>query len=113
MILPSGSVPLLVILLNCIVIVYLSFSFADFPSNFIFYFKFFFRGQISSSNTLEHSVLVELINDGLKYKVSVTKSGANSYFLVMNGSFKEIEVHRLSDGGKLFLSYSFRIVRTF
>lgn len=45
-------------------------------------------------------MLVELINDGLKYKVSVTKSGANSYFLVMNGSFKEIEVHRLSDGGK-------------
>lgn len=62
------------------------------------------RGQISSSNTLEHNVLVELINDGLKYKVNVTKSGANSYFLVMNGSFKEIEVHRLSDGGKLMNS---------
>ncbi|KAK7582615.1 hypothetical protein V9T40_014060 [Parthenolecanium corni] len=59
------------------------------------------KGQISSSNTLEHNVLVELINDGLKYKVNVTKSGANSYFLVMNGSFKEIEVHRLSDGGIL------------
>lgn len=59
------------------------------------------RGQILSSNTLEHNVLVELINDGLKYKVNVTKSGANSYFLVMNGSFKEIEVHRLSDGGKM------------
>lgn len=34
-----------------------------------------------------------------KYKVQATKSGPNTYFLVMNGSFKEIEVHRLSDGG--------------
>lgn len=59
------------------------------------------KGQISSSNTLEHNVLVELIHDGVKYKVHVTKSGPNSYFLVMNGSFKELEVHRLSDGGIL------------
>lgn len=44
--------------------------------------------------------MVELINEGLKYKVTVTKSGANSFFIAMNGSFKEIEVHRLSDGGK-------------
>ncbi|XP_065216768.1 acetyl-CoA carboxylase isoform X5 [Planococcus citri] len=59
------------------------------------------KGQTLSAGTLEHNVLVELINDGLKYRVNVTKSGANSYFLVMNGSFKEIEVHRLSDGGIL------------
>nr|XP_018903562.1 PREDICTED: acetyl-CoA carboxylase isoform X3 [Bemisia tabaci] len=59
------------------------------------------RGQIQGSNTLDHNVQVELINDGLKYKVHATKSGPNSYFLVMNGSFKEIELHRLSDGGIL------------
>ncbi|XP_075219792.1 acetyl-CoA carboxylase isoform X3 [Lycorma delicatula] len=59
------------------------------------------RGQIQGSNTLDHNVNAELIYDGYKYKVCVTKSGANSYFLVMNGSFKEIEVHRLSDGGIL------------
>lgn len=35
-----------------------------------------------------------------KYKVQATKSGPNTYFLQMNGSFKEIEVHRLSDGGE-------------
>lgn len=57
------------------------------------------RGQIQGSNTLHNVIDVELINDAYKYKVQVTKSGANSYFLVMNGSFKEIEVHRLSDGG--------------
>ncbi|KAG8315425.1 hypothetical protein J6590_071134 [Homalodisca vitripennis] len=59
------------------------------------------RGQIQSSNTLDHSLNIELIHEGYKYKVQVTKSGANSYFLVMNGSFKEIEVHRLNDGGIL------------
>jgi len=46
---------------------------------------------------------VELINEGYKYKVQATKSGPNSYFLVMNGSWKEIEVHRMSDGGKLLV----------
>ena len=58
------------------------------------------RGQIQGSNTLDHIVNVELIHDGLKYKVQTTKSGPNSYFLIMNGSFKEIDVHRLSDGGE-------------
>ncbi|VEN41740.1 unnamed protein product [Callosobruchus maculatus] len=59
------------------------------------------RGQIQGSNTLTNVVDVELINDGNKYKVQATKSGPNSYFLQMNGSFKEMEVHRLSDGGIL------------
>lgn len=59
------------------------------------------RGQIQGSNTLEHTVNIDLINEAIKYKVQATKSGLNSYFLVMNGSFKEIEVHRLSDGGML------------
>nr|XP_024218668.1 acetyl-CoA carboxylase 1 [Halyomorpha halys] len=59
------------------------------------------RGQVQGSNTLEHGVNVELIHEGFKYKVQATKSGQNSYFLVMNGSFKEIELHKLSDGGIL------------
>ncbi|CAH0549066.1 unnamed protein product [Brassicogethes aeneus] len=59
------------------------------------------RGQIQGSNTLTNVVDVELINDAKKYKVQAAKSGANTYFLQMNGSFKEIEVHRLSDGGIL------------
>ncbi|XP_045467140.1 acetyl-CoA carboxylase isoform X2 [Harmonia axyridis] len=59
------------------------------------------RGQIQASNTLTNVVDVELIHEGFKYKVQATKSGPNTYFLLMNGSFKEIEVHRLSDGGIL------------
>ncbi|XP_063925251.1 acetyl-CoA carboxylase isoform X2 [Zophobas morio] len=59
------------------------------------------RGQIQGSNTLTNVVDVELIHGGNKYKVQATKSGPNTYFLMMNGTFKEIEVHRLSDGGIL------------
>jgi acetyl-CoA carboxylase/biotin carboxylase 1 len=59
------------------------------------------RGQIQGSNTLTNVVDVELIHGGNKYKVQATKSGPNSYFLMMNGTFKEIELHRLSDGGIL------------
>ncbi|XP_071442085.1 acetyl-CoA carboxylase isoform X1 [Hetaerina americana] len=59
------------------------------------------RGQIQGANTLENVVNLELINDGVKYKVLATKSGPSSYFLVMNGSVTEIDVHRMSDGGML------------
>ncbi|XP_034234889.1 acetyl-CoA carboxylase isoform X2 [Thrips palmi] len=59
------------------------------------------RGQIQAANMLDHIVSAELIHDGFKYKVQTTKSGPNSYFLIMNGSFKEIETHRLNDGGIL------------
>uniref|UniRef100_A0AAR5PDP7 Acetyl-CoA carboxylase n=1 Tax=Dendroctonus ponderosae TaxID=77166 RepID=A0AAR5PDP7_DENPD len=59
------------------------------------------KGQIQASNTLTNVVDVELINNGNKYKVQASKSGPNTYFLQMNGGFKEIEVHRLSDGGIL------------
>lgn len=57
------------------------------------------RGQIQGSNTLNNQIDMELIHDGYKYKVQATKSGPQTYFLVMNGSFKEVELHRLSDGG--------------
>lgn len=56
------------------------------------------KGQIQAANTLTNVVDVELISDCIKYRVQVAKSGAHAYFLVMNGSFKEVEVHRLSDG---------------
>lgn len=59
------------------------------------------KGQIQAANTLTNVIDVELISDGIRYKVQVCKSGPNTYFLVMNDSFKEVEVHRLSDGGML------------
>ncbi|XP_052899542.1 acetyl-CoA carboxylase [Anopheles moucheti] len=59
------------------------------------------KGQIQAANTLTNVIDVELIAEGVRYKVQAAKSGPNTYFLVMNGSFKEVEVHRLSDGGML------------
>lgn len=87
------------------------------------------RGQILPANILSNTVDVDLIYDGTKYQIEVnfythfleykfnklckayyiyalyafqvTKSGPNRYFLSMNQSYKEIEAHRLSDGGLL------------
>jgi acetyl-CoA carboxylase / biotin carboxylase 1 len=59
------------------------------------------KGQIQAANTLTNLVEVELISEEVKYRVQAVKSGSNSYFLVLNGSFKEVDVHRLSDGGML------------
>ncbi|CAG4948776.1 unnamed protein product [Parnassius apollo] len=59
------------------------------------------KGQIQPSGQLSNCVEVELIHSGHKYKVQATKSGPTSYFLAMNGSFKELEVHKLTDGGTL------------
>lgn len=59
------------------------------------------KGQIQAANTLTNVIDVELISDAVRYKVQAAKSGFSTYFLVMNGSFKEVEIHRLSDGGIL------------
>ncbi|KAK2717768.1 hypothetical protein QYM36_006530, partial [Artemia franciscana] len=59
------------------------------------------RGQVLPAYTLKNTEDVELIYEGVKYVVQVTKCGPNSYFLVLNGSYKEVEVHRLADGSLL------------
>lgn len=61
------------------------------------------KGQILPANALNimNTVNTELVYDGIKYFVSATRSGPNSYFLVMNGSYKYVEVHHLSDSGLL------------
>ncbi|XP_074643040.1 acetyl-CoA carboxylase-like isoform X2 [Tubulanus polymorphus] len=59
------------------------------------------RGQILPANSLNNSKVVELINEGLKYVVEVTKTSPSSYFLGMNDSSIDVDVHKLSDGGML------------
>lgn len=59
------------------------------------------RGQVLPAYTMSNCVEAELIYEGLKYKVQATKAGPNSYFLVLNGSCKEVETHRLADGSLL------------
>ncbi|XP_069082672.1 acetyl-CoA carboxylase 1 isoform X2 [Pleurodeles waltl] len=62
------------------------------------------RGQVLPAHTLLNTVDVELIYEGSKYVLKVTRQSPNSYVLIMNGSNVEVDVHRLSDGG-LLLSY--------
>ncbi|XP_044144047.1 acetyl-CoA carboxylase 1 isoform X2 [Bufo gargarizans] len=62
------------------------------------------RGQVLAAHTLLNSVDVELIYEGMKYVLKVTRQSPNSYVVIMNNSCVEVDVHRLSDGG-LLLSY--------
>ena len=62
------------------------------------------RGQVLPAHTLVNTVDVELIYEGTKYVLSVTRQSPNSYVVIMNNSSAEVDVHRLSDGG-LLLSY--------
>lgn len=45
-----------------------------------------------------------MIDNTHRYSLQVCKSGQFSYFIVLNNSVKEVEIHRLSDGG-ILLSY--------
>ncbi|CAL8308411.1 unnamed protein product [Gadus morhua 'NCC'] len=62
------------------------------------------RGQVLPAHTLLNTVGVELIYEGTKYALTVTRQSPNSYVVIMNSSSAEVDVHRLSDGG-LLLSY--------
>ncbi|XP_078582269.1 acetyl-CoA carboxylase-like [Branchiostoma floridae x Branchiostoma japonicum] len=62
------------------------------------------RGQVLPPTTLTNTVELELIFEGFKYCLEVTRQSPSSYFLVMNDSSIEVDVHRLSDGG-LLLSF--------
>ncbi|KAL0994179.1 hypothetical protein UPYG_G00118810 [Umbra pygmaea] len=62
------------------------------------------RGQVLPAHTLLNTVDVELIYEGAKYCLKVTRQSPNSYVVIMNSTSAEVDVHRLSDGG-LLLSY--------
>lgn len=59
------------------------------------------RGQVLPLKSLNNVVKVELLHEGFKYHLSVTKNGPTQYFLVMNGSHKTVDVFSLSDAGLL------------
>lgn len=52
-------------------------------------------------NAMSNICAMELILDGIKYSLDVSRISQNSYFVCMNNSYKEVEAHRLSDGGLL------------
>ncbi|XP_018104904.1 acetyl-CoA carboxylase isoform X2 [Xenopus laevis] len=76
-------------------------TFRNSVSNFLHSLE---RGQVLPAHTLLNTVDVELIYEGEKYVLKVTRQSPNSYVVIMNNSYVEVDVHRLSDGG-LLLSY--------
>ncbi|OCT94491.1 hypothetical protein XELAEV_18012163mg [Xenopus laevis] len=76
-------------------------NFRNSVSNFLHSLE---RGQVLLAHTLLNTVDVELIYEGEKYVLKVTRQSPNSYVVIMNNSCVEVDVHRLSDGG-LLLSY--------
>ncbi|GAA6102191.1 acetyl-CoA carboxylase 1 isoform X5, partial [Tachysurus ichikawai] len=76
-------------------------SFRNSVSNFLHSLE---RGQVLAAHTLLNTVDTDLIYEGMKYVLKVTRQSPNSYVLIMNNSSVEVDVHRLSDGG-LLLSY--------
>nr|XP_023689142.1 acetyl-CoA carboxylase 2 isoform X6 [Paramormyrops kingsleyae] len=63
------------------------------------------RGQVLPAASLLNTVEVDLIYEGVKYCLKVARQSPTTYFIIMNSSDIEIDVHRLSDGG-LLLSYN-------
>ncbi|XP_048833144.1 acetyl-CoA carboxylase isoform X2 [Brienomyrus brachyistius] len=63
------------------------------------------RGQVLPAASLLNTVEVDLIYEGVKYCLKVARQSPTTYFIIMNNSDIEIDVHRLSDGG-LLLSYN-------
>uniref|UniRef100_A0A8B9L5Y8 acetyl-CoA carboxylase n=1 Tax=Astyanax mexicanus TaxID=7994 RepID=A0A8B9L5Y8_ASTMX len=76
-------------------------NFRNSVSNFLHSLE---RGQVLPANTLLNTVDAELIYEGTKYVLKVTRQSPTSYVVIMNQSSVEVDVHRLSDGG-LLLSY--------
>ncbi|CAB1453393.1 unnamed protein product [Pleuronectes platessa] len=62
------------------------------------------RGQVLPAASLLNSVSLDLVYEGVKFCLKVARQSPTTYFIVMNSSNIEIDVHRLSDGG-LLLSY--------
>lgn len=58
---------------------------------------FFFPFQTLPANLLKNTVTVDLLYEGFKYTVRVTKTGPIQYLVELNGSVKEVEVHHMTD----------------
>lgn len=59
------------------------------------------RGQVMSLKNLSCIVDVDLCYDNVKYKVQAAQTSPSSYFLDLNNTHLEVDLHRLSDGGQL------------
>ncbi len=56
------------------------------------------RGQTIPATFLKNTVKVDLLLDGFKYVLRTTKVGPTLYLVEINGTAKEVDVHRMTDG---------------
>ncbi|OQR99927.1 acetyl-CoA carboxylase [Thraustotheca clavata] len=61
------------------------------------------RGQIPSPELLAQEDSLELIYEGIKYKIKAARSGAITFTLYCNDSYVQADIRTLSDGGYLVL----------
>ena len=61
------------------------------------------RGQTQPATILKNSLQVDLISDGMKYRLKATKTGKSNYMMELGTSKKDVEVFPMTDGQLLVL----------
>ncbi|CAI5744621.1 unnamed protein product [Peronospora destructor] len=61
------------------------------------------RGQLPHNDFLSQEESLELIYEGIKYNIKACRSGPIQFTLFCNGSYVQVEIRTLSDGGFLVL----------
>ncbi|CAB4070281.1 ACACA [Lepeophtheirus salmonis] len=56
------------------------------------------RGQAQPAKFLKNCIHVDLIQEEFNYAVTATKIGPALYFIELNGSYKEVIAHKMTDG---------------
>nr|CAB3219668.1 acetyl-CoA carboxylase-like [Phallusia mammillata] len=74
---------------------------SKYQARFDFYVSSLERGQVLTPTSLKTSESVELISDGVKYILEVTKISETCYYIKCNSWNMEVDVYRLTDGGLL------------
>ena len=66
------------------------------------FFVIFLLGQVPKPETLRNSEVIDLIHDKTKYMLHVTKSGPNTYYVIMNESSLEVSIQGFKDSKCIF-----------
>eukprot|EP01130_Rhizamoeba_saxonica_P012625 TRINITY_DN5356_c0_g1_i1.p1 TRINITY_DN5356_c0_g1~~TRINITY_DN5356_c0_g1_i1.p1 ORF type:complete len:2154 (+),score=572.60 TRINITY_DN5356_c0_g1_i1:253-6462(+) len=79
----------------------LQIAYTHIESTIFVYTRALERGQVFGKDHLNLSTTCELIYQGVKYITQTTKIGKNSYIVELNGTYVTVNMHKLTDGGKL------------
>lgn len=94
----KGKKPDTMLAVTCAAVLIADITIQDAYNNF---YNSLEKGQVLPLKSLNTVVEVDLISDGIKYHVQVTRSGPTQYFLVLNNDCKSVDFYRMSDAGLL------------